>query len=64
VNISDIVLMYGCLFFPELAEVRTPINNLYLCGACCHPGGGIIGAPGVIAAEIIAEDHGLKKWWE
>ena len=49
---------------PELAEFRTPINNLYLCGACCHPGGGIIGAPGVIAAEIIAEDHGLKTWWE
>jgi phytoene dehydrogenase-like protein len=49
---------------PELAQYRTPIKNLYLCGACCHPGGGIIGAPGFIAADIIAEDHGLNKWWE
>lgn len=49
---------------PELAHFRTPIKNLYLCGACCHPGGGIIGGPGIIAAEIIAEDHGIEKWWE
>jgi phytoene dehydrogenase-like protein len=49
---------------PELSQYRTPIENLYLCGACCHPGGGIIGAAALIAAEIIAEDHGLHKWWE
>jgi phytoene dehydrogenase-like protein len=49
---------------PELAEFRTPIKNLYLCGACCHPGGGIIGGPGIIAADIIAEDHGINRWWE
>lgn len=49
---------------PELAQFRTPIKNLYLCGACCHPGGGIIGGPGFIAAEIIAEDFGIRKWWE
>jgi len=49
---------------PELSQYRTPIENLYLCGACCHPGGGIIGAAALIAAEIIAEDHGLDKWWE
>ncbi|MBI5966412.1 MAG: NAD(P)/FAD-dependent oxidoreductase [Deltaproteobacteria bacterium] len=49
---------------PELSQFRTPIKNLYLCGSCCHPGGGIIGAPGFIAANIIAEDYGLNKWWE
>ena len=49
---------------PELAQFRTPIKNLYLCGACCHPGGGIIGGPGLIAADIIAEDHEITKWWE
>jgi phytoene dehydrogenase-like protein len=48
---------------PELAEFRTPIDRLYLCGACCHPGGGIIGAAGLIAAETIAEDLGVDKWW-
>jgi len=49
---------------PELAQYRTPIRGLYLCGSCCHPGGGIIGAPGFIAANVIAEDLDLKKWWE
>lgn len=49
---------------PGLSHCRTPIRNLYLCGACCHPGGGITGAPGTIAAEVIAEDLGLPKWWE
>ena len=49
---------------PELSQYRTPIENLYLCGACCHPGGGVIGAAALIAAEIIAEDHDLDKWWE
>ena len=49
---------------PELAQFRTPVKNLYLCGSCCHPGGGIIGAPGFIAASVIAEDYNLNKWWE
>jgi len=49
---------------PELAGCRSPIDGLYLCGACCHPGGGITGAPGLIAAEVIAEDLDLEKWWE
>lgn len=49
---------------PELSHCRTPIKNLYLGGSCCHPGGGIIGAAGMIAAEVIAEDYGLEKWWE
>ena len=28
------------------AQYRTPIKNLYLCGAGTHPGGGLTGAPG------------------
>jgi phytoene dehydrogenase-like protein len=43
---------------------RTPIKNLYLCGASTYPGGLIIGGPGYIAANVIAEDIGLKKWWK
>lgn len=50
--------------FPELSEHRTPINNLYLAGACTHPGGGVIGGPGFNAVQIIAADLGLNKWWE
>ena len=49
---------------PELSGFRTPIDKLYLGGSYCHPGGGIIGAAGMIAAEVIAEDYGLEKWWE
>ncbi|MCC6213193.1 MAG: NAD(P)/FAD-dependent oxidoreductase [Burkholderiales bacterium] len=49
---------------PELAQFRTPIQGLYLAGACMHPGGGIIAGPGVIAADILFDDLKLPKWWE
>jgi phytoene dehydrogenase-like protein len=49
---------------PELSQFRTPIERLYLCGAACHPGGGIIAAPGFIAASVICDDCGAPKWWE
>ena len=35
---------------PGLARYRTPLRNLWLCGSSVHPGGGIMGAPGRIAA--------------
>jgi len=34
-------------------QYRTPIENLYLCGAGTHPGGGVTGAPGYNAAREI-----------
>src|SRR5689334_4292320 len=38
------------------AKYRTPIKNLYLCGACTHPGGGVMAASGRLAAlEILKE---------
>jgi len=43
---------------------KTPIEGMYLCGASMYPGGLIIGGPGYIAANTIAEDMGLKKWWK
>jgi phytoene dehydrogenase-like protein len=37
------------------ARYRTPIRGLYLCGAAAHPGGGVMGTPGLNAArEILA----------
>ena len=33
------------------AQYQTPISGLYLCGAGCHPGGGVSGAPGYNAAQ-------------
>lgn len=35
------------------AHYRTPIEDLYLCGAGAHPGGGIMGTPGQLAAREI-----------
>jgi phytoene dehydrogenase-like protein len=37
-------------------QYRTPIANLYLCGAGTHPGGGVTGAPGYNAARQILKD--------
>ena len=45
---------------PELADYRTPIKNLYLGGAYMHPGAGIEGAPGYVAAKVIAGDLGVS----
>jgi len=38
------------------ARFRTPVRNLYLCGSAAHPGGGIMGAPGRMAALEILKD--------
>lgn len=40
---------------PELAGYATPVRGLYLCGAGCHPGGGVTGLPGKFAAETVLE---------
>jgi phytoene dehydrogenase-like protein len=38
------------------ARFRTPVRNLYLCGSAAHPGGGIMGAPGRMAALEMLKD--------
>lgn len=38
------------------AQYRTPVRGLYLCGAGTHPGGGITGAPGALAARAVLKD--------
>ncbi|HKY20117.1 MAG TPA: NAD(P)/FAD-dependent oxidoreductase [Vicinamibacterales bacterium] len=43
---------------PGWAQYRTPIDNLYMCGAAAHPGGGIMGAPGRNAAIEILRGGG------
>jgi phytoene dehydrogenase-like protein len=40
------------------ARYRTPIRKLYMCGSATHPGGGIMGAPGRLAALEILKDAG------
>jgi phytoene dehydrogenase-like protein len=53
-NIFQGELSLEQLFFnrpvPGWARYRTPIRDLWLCGSATHPGGGLMGAPGRIAA--------------
>ncbi len=41
---------------PGWAQYKSPIRNLYMCGSGVHPGGGIMGAPGKLAADAILKD--------
>ncbi len=57
-NIFQGELALSQLFFlrpsPKWANYRTPIRNYYQCGSGTHPGGGIMGAGGRLAAlEIL-----------
>ncbi len=49
------------LFFlrpaPGYAQYRTPLRNYYQCGSGTHPGGGISGAPGRLAALQVLKDR-------
>jgi phytoene dehydrogenase-like protein len=59
-NIFQGELSLEQLFFlrpvPGWAQFRTPIKNLYMCGSATHPGGGIMAAPGRLAALEILKD--------
>jgi len=48
---------------PECSSSATPIEGLYVCGASTYPGALITGGPGYLAANKVAEDLGLRKWW-
>jgi len=60
-NIFQGELSLSQLFFLRpaagYAKYRTPIRNYYQCGSGTHPGGGITGAPGRLAALEILKDH-------
>ncbi|MGA8892352.1 MAG: NAD(P)/FAD-dependent oxidoreductase [Anaeromyxobacteraceae bacterium] len=44
---------------PGWAAYRTPVRDLWMCGAATHPGGGVMGACGYDAArEILREGRG------
>jgi phytoene dehydrogenase-like protein len=62
-NIFQGELSLEQLFFfrpvPGWARYRTPLRDLWMCGSATHPGGGIMGAPGRIAAlEVLRAHHG------
>ncbi len=61
-------IFHGSLSLHQLAYARpavghsgyrTPLKGLFLCGAGTHPGGGVMGAPGMNCARVVLSD--LKK---
>ena len=58
-------MQIGC-FRPnqDCSSAKTPIPGLYLCGASNYPGGLVIGGPGYLAANKVAEELGVAKWWK
>jgi phytoene dehydrogenase-like protein len=63
-NIFQGELSLEQLFFnrpvPGYARFRTPIRDLWLCGSATHPGGGIMGANGRIAALEVLRAVGRR----
>ena len=49
--------MFNLRPVPGYSDYRTPIEGLYLCGAGTHPGGGVMGAPGLNASQGILRDQ-------
>jgi phytoene dehydrogenase-like protein len=51
------------LFFlrpaPGWARYKTPLRNLWMCGSGTHPGGGIMGAPGMLAAGRMLKERAV-----
>jgi phytoene dehydrogenase-like protein len=64
-NIFQGAMTPGQLFafrpVPGYARYRTPLPGLYLCGAAAHPGGGVMGTPGLNAAREILSRRRLRK---
>jgi phytoene dehydrogenase-like protein len=44
---------------PGWARYTTPIKNLWMCGSGAHPGGGIMGSPGELAAKTLLAGRGV-----
>ncbi|MEX0608959.1 MAG: NAD(P)/FAD-dependent oxidoreductase [Balneolaceae bacterium] len=59
-NVMHVEMSFDQMFMfrpiPEMSRYETPIKNLFLSSASCHPGGGVFGAAGYNAAKVI-----LKK---
>ena len=65
VGLSEGNIFAGEMFTPQMFlnrpapgwnQYRTPINGYYQCGSGTHPGGGVMGGPGKLAARKILND--------
>jgi len=58
-------IQMGC-FRPnqDCSGTNTPIEGLYVCGVSTYPGGLVLGGSGYLAANKVAEDLEVQKWWK
>lgn len=63
-NVMHVEMNFDQMFMfrptPELSRYETPIENLFLSSASCHPGGGVFGAAGYNAAQVILKKRNKK----
>jgi len=63
-NVMHVEMSFDQMFMfrpiPEMSQYETPIKNLYLASASCHPGGGVFGAAGHNAAQVILKNNRKK----
>lgn len=63
-NIFHGELLLHQIFFlrpvPRWADFRTPLRGYYFGAAGAHPGGGVMGAPGMLAAKEMLADWGSR----
>ncbi|MDZ7806701.1 MAG: NAD(P)/FAD-dependent oxidoreductase [Gracilimonas sp.] len=63
-NVMHVEMSFDQMFMfrpiPEMSKYETPIKNLYLSSASCHPGGGVFGAAGHNAAQVILKNNRKK----
>jgi phytoene dehydrogenase-like protein len=46
---------------PGAAQYATPVSGLWMCGAGCHPGGGVMGSAGRNAAQALLKSDGKAE---
>ncbi|XP_031410319.1 pyridine nucleotide-disulfide oxidoreductase domain-containing protein 2 isoform X2 [Meleagris gallopavo] len=47
---------------PSYSTYQSPVPGLYLCGSGAHPGGGVMGAAGRNAAQVVLRDFRRLRW--
>lgn len=54
--------LYSMRPVPLLSNYQSPVSGLYLCGSGSHPGGGVMGAAGKLAAKALLKNFRKSKW--
>ncbi|XP_056006533.1 pyridine nucleotide-disulfide oxidoreductase domain-containing protein 2-like [Ostrea edulis] len=49
--------LFMCRPTSQMSNYRAPIRGLYLGGSGAHPGGGVMGSPGRLAAQTLLSDY-------